>query len=52
MSPAIIYIVICLVCAMFGMGTKLGFWGTLLMSIFLTPLVSMLVLLIMERLKK
>lgn len=47
--PVLVYFAVCLICSLFGIGTKLGFLGTLILSVFLTPLVSMFVLLCMER---
>ncbi len=39
------YIMLSVVFGIIGKGTKLGFWGVFLMSIFLTPAVGLLVIL-------
>ena len=38
------YIMLSIVFGIIGKQTKLGFWGTFLISIFLTPAVGMLVI--------
>jgi uncharacterized membrane protein YhaH (DUF805 family) len=39
MTPYIIYAVLCVLVAFYGRGTRLGFWGVLLLSVLVTPLV-------------
>jgi hypothetical protein len=42
--PVIIYFVLCLLVAIYGRRSKLGFLGTLCASIFLTPVVCFIAL--------
>ena len=41
-----IYLFVCALCAYFGRDTRVGYWGTFILSIFLTPLLVVLVLVI------
>ncbi|MEO8033724.1 MAG: hypothetical protein ABI837_04780 [Acidobacteriota bacterium] len=41
---SIVYFSLCVIVAWFGRRRMLRFWGTLLLGIFLTPVVSLLVL--------
>jgi len=55
MTPlaVIVYILFCLLTAVFGIERRLGFWGTFIISLFITPPVMLLVLLFTaERAKK
>jgi hypothetical protein len=47
-----IYFVLCLIAALFGVRRLIGFWGTLFLSIMLTPLVMLIMLLLTAPKKK
>ncbi len=47
-----IYLVLCLVAGLFGMRRVIGFWGTLFLSVMLTPLIMLIMLLMLAPKKK
>lgn len=47
-----IYFVLCLIAALFGMRRVIGFWGTLFLSVMLTPLIVLVGLLLLAPKKK
>ncbi len=47
-----IYLVLCLIAGLFGMRRVIGFWGTLFLSVMLTPLVMLVMLLMLAPKKK
>jgi hypothetical protein len=42
----VLYVVVCLLAAYFGRGTRLGYWGTFVVSLILTPFLVVLFLLL------
>ena len=42
--PVVIYLALCVLVGIKGMDTRVGFWGTTLLSIIVTPLVVFLAL--------
>lgn len=44
--PFLIYLGLCLVVAMLGIGRKMGFYGYLFASLLLTPLIGVLLVLV------
>ena len=46
--PILIYLTLCALVGMRGMSTRVGFWGTALLSVILTPLVVFLAIMIFE----
>jgi hypothetical protein len=42
----IVYVVFCLLTALCGIQRRLGFWGTFIISLLITPVVMLLVLLL------
>jgi fumarate reductase subunit C len=47
-----IYFVLCLIAGVFGMRRVIGFWGTLFLSVMLTPLIMLVMLLMLAPKKK
>jgi hypothetical protein len=47
-----VYFVLCLIAALFGIKRLIGFWGTLFLSVMLTPLVMLVMLLLTAPKKK
>ncbi len=47
-----IYLVLCLVAGLFGVRRVIGFWGTLFLSVMLTPLIMLVMLLMLAPKKK
>lgn len=47
--PVLIYIGLCLIVGIRGRGTRMGYWGTALLSLILTPLVVFFALILLER---
>ncbi|HWI20963.1 MAG TPA: hypothetical protein VNT81_24580 [Vicinamibacterales bacterium] len=47
-----IYLVLCLIAGLFGMRRVIGFWGTLFLSVMLTPLIMLIMLLMLAPKKK
>lgn len=47
-----IYAVLCIVAGLFGMRRVIGFWGTLFLSVMLTPLIMLIMLLMLAPKKK
>ena len=45
----IIYLVLCLLTATLGRGTRVGYWGTALISVVITPFIAFLLLLLFQR---
>ena len=46
------YFVLCLIAGLFGMKRLIGFWGTLFLSVMLTPLLMLIMLLLTAPKKK
>ena len=46
--PIFIYLSLCVLVGMRGLHTRIGFWGTLLASVVLTPLVVFIALVVFE----
>lgn len=44
--PAI-YMVVCLLVAYFGRNTRIGYWGTFLVSLVLTPLITIVAVIVL-----
>jgi hypothetical protein len=42
----VLYVVVCLLAAYFGRNTRLGYWGTFVVSLIFTPLLVVIVLLL------
>ncbi|HET9537431.1 MAG TPA: hypothetical protein VFP43_19170 [Mesorhizobium sp.] len=42
----IVYVVFCLLTGLCGIQRRLGYWGTFIISLFITPVVMLLVLLL------
>lgn len=47
-----IYAVLCIIAGLFGMRRVIGFWGTLFLSVMLTPLIMLVMLLMLAPNKK
>jgi len=47
-----IYAVLCIIAGLFGMRRVIGFWGTLFLSVMLTPLIMLVMLLMLAPKKK
>jgi hypothetical protein len=47
-----IYAVLCVIAGLFGMRRVIGFWGTLFLSVMLTPLIMLVMLLMLAPKKK
>ena len=47
-----VYFVLCLVAGLFGMRRVIGFWGTLFLSVMLTPLIMLIMLLMLAPKKR
>lgn len=39
---SLVYLVLCLLAGFFGRGTRIGYWGTVVVSIVVTPLVVLI----------
>ncbi len=46
MIPIAIYLLLCLLVGFKGMGSRLGYWGTVFLGAIITPIVMYLVLLL------
>ncbi len=40
----LLYLVLCLVVAILGRHTRIGYWGTALVALFITPLITLVLL--------
>lgn len=47
-----VYLALCLIAGLFGMRRVIGFWGTLFLSVMLTPLLMLIMLLMLAPKKK
>ncbi|MBM3807747.1 MAG: hypothetical protein FJW22_06070 [Acidimicrobiia bacterium] len=47
-----VYFALCLVAGLFGMRRVIGFWGTLFLSVMLTPLIMLIMLLMLAPKKR
>jgi hypothetical protein len=45
-AAAIVYVIFCLLAGLCGIQRRLGFWGTFIISLFITPVLMLLVLLL------
>ncbi len=45
-AAAIVYVIFCLLTGLCGIQRRLGFWGTFIISLFITPVLMLLVLLL------
>lgn len=43
----VLYVVVCFLVAYFGRNTRIGYWGTFLLSLLLTPLVTIVAVIIL-----
>ncbi len=46
---AILYVLLCVIAAIFGKNSRLGFWGILLVGFVLTPIASLLCVVLFGR---
>jgi hypothetical protein len=46
--PVLVYLALCVLVGVKGMDTRLGFWGTSLLSLILTPLIVFIALVMFE----
>jgi fucose permease len=51
-SLLLIYLFFCILVAIAGSNAKIGFWGVLFMSLFLTPLFTAILIVILRPRKK
>ncbi len=42
-----IYLIVCALTAYFGRNTRIGYWGTLFLSVLVTPVVVIIVLILL-----
>ncbi|WP_108661735.1 hypothetical protein [Acuticoccus kandeliae] len=47
--PVLIYFGLCLIVGIRGKDARIGYWGTVLLSVFLTPLLVFFALIMLER---
>ena len=45
----IAYLLLCIIAAYLGKGTRLGFWGVLVAGVFLTPVTSLVIVVLFGR---
>ncbi|MDA0703583.1 MAG: hypothetical protein O3A96_10185 [Proteobacteria bacterium] len=48
----VIYLVVCLLVAYFGRSTRIGYWGTFLVSLVLTPLITIIAIIVLAPKKR
>jgi|GEM_PF-6330554 len=44
----IAYVILCIICGLMGTRTRVGFWGVAILSILLTPILTLLFLLVLK----